>query len=159
MAPVPRYAWCHSFHWKIPQEETLQWWKLCPLDQKLQGNFFCHTDRIKHCTSNYDVIIKAKITWSLTNLIPHGEYLTMSHVYIFSHGAVSEIERCKVFWFFRDGVCTTWHMTSYFIIINSDRRRCTYGQSFVSIGPTVANKKKKFITYRIKHCTCRIMTS
>ena len=52
-------------------------------------NFFSYwLDQALHL-SNYDVIMKASMTSSLTYLILHGEYLTMSHVQIFFHGAVS----------------------------------------------------------------------
>jgi len=57
---------------------------LCQLDQQLQRIFFHYVSNQALYLSNYDVIMKTEMTSIFTNLIPHGECLTTSHVYIFS---------------------------------------------------------------------------
>ena len=58
--------------------------------------------------------------------------LAMCQVLIFFLGAVSEIQRCKVFPFFQHGCHTTWPMPHHVIIIKTFYiSSCTNGENFV----------------------------
>ena len=59
---------------------------------------------------------------------------------IFFHRTVSEIRRSKVFRFFQDGARTTWPMTSQLPLKFAIKKDTYYGENFVSIGLTVAEK-------------------
>ena len=67
-------------------------------------NIFQNLSNQALCLSNDDVIMKKMMTSSLTHPIPHGEYLTVSHVSIFSMAWFRRYRGAK---FFQDGAYTT----------------------------------------------------
>jgi len=112
MAARPCDLWRYNYHYKCLQEAVHLWSKFRVNRTNNCRIFFCHTDQIVLHLSNYDVIMKALMTSSLTYGIPHGEYITMSHVSIFFPRSGFGDRVAKFFVFFQDGACTPWRVMS-----------------------------------------------